>query len=81
MHGHGETVHIAFPFDEEDLKAGESLLCSKKNPFSCLSNIPVGLLLHIMYSISNFSINKSICADLQCIFFLIVIEFVDSIIF
>lgn len=26
MHGHGETVHIAFPFDEEDLKAGESLL-------------------------------------------------------
>lgn len=24
MHGHGETVHIPFPFDEEDLKAGES---------------------------------------------------------
>lgn len=33
MHGHGETVHIAFPFDEEDLKAGESLLCKKKKRF------------------------------------------------
>lgn len=22
MHGHGETVHIPFPFDEEDLKGG-----------------------------------------------------------
>lgn len=25
MHGHGETVHIPFPFDEEDLKGGTSL--------------------------------------------------------
>lgn len=25
MHGHGETVHIPFPFDEEDLKGGKSL--------------------------------------------------------
>lgn len=24
MHGHGETVHIPFPFDEEDLKGGTS---------------------------------------------------------
>lgn len=23
MHGHGETVHIPFPFDQEDLKGGE----------------------------------------------------------
>lgn len=22
MYGHGETVHIPFPFDEEDLKGG-----------------------------------------------------------
>lgn len=27
MHGHGETVHIPFPFDEEDLKGGK-LLCA-----------------------------------------------------
>lgn len=27
VHGHGETVHIPFPFDQEDLKAGES--CSR----------------------------------------------------
>lgn len=26
MHGHGETVHIPFPFDEEDLKAGEIII-------------------------------------------------------
>lgn len=25
MHGHGETVHIPFPFDEEDMKGGEIL--------------------------------------------------------
>lgn len=29
MHGHGETVHIPFPFDEEDLKAGELLYLNK----------------------------------------------------
>lgn len=29
MHGHGETVHIPFPFDEEDLKAGELLHVDK----------------------------------------------------
>jgi len=23
MHGHGETVYVPFPFDEEDLKAGK----------------------------------------------------------
>lgn len=23
IHGHGETVHIPFPFDEEDLKGGK----------------------------------------------------------
>ena len=26
MHGHGEMVHIPFPFDTEDMKGGE-LLC------------------------------------------------------
>lgn len=29
MHGHGETVHIPFPFDEEDLKAGELINVDK----------------------------------------------------
>lgn len=27
MHGHGETVHIPFPFDEEDMKGGKILPC------------------------------------------------------
>lgn len=26
MHGHGETVHVPFPFDDEDLKAGKVLV-------------------------------------------------------
>lgn len=29
MHGHGETVHIPFPFDEEDLKTGELFYVDK----------------------------------------------------
>lgn len=29
MHGHGETVHIPFPFDAEDLKGGELLYMDK----------------------------------------------------
>lgn len=29
MHGHGETVHIPFPFDEEDLKGGKKLSVHK----------------------------------------------------
>lgn len=29
MHGHGETVHIPFPFDEQDLKGGKNLSVHK----------------------------------------------------
>uniref|UniRef100_A0A671UYK6 Family with sequence similarity 91 member A1 n=1 Tax=Sparus aurata TaxID=8175 RepID=A0A671UYK6_SPAAU len=31
MHGHGETVHIPFPFDEEDLKFSYSNMCTHKS--------------------------------------------------
>lgn len=54
MHGHGETVHIAFPFDEEDLEAGESLLCYKKTHFPASSNISVGFILHVVHSGVSF---------------------------
>lgn len=29
MHGHGETVHIPFPFDADDLEGGEFLSVDK----------------------------------------------------
>lgn len=37
IHGHGETVHIPFPFDEEDLKGGKKLPVHKTARNSVLS--------------------------------------------
>lgn len=44
MHGHGETVHIPFPFNAEDLEGGELLSYGDKALFSLSDSIHVVLI-------------------------------------
>lgn len=46
MHGHGETVYVPFPFDEEDLKAGKiSVIYTYSGPIQYLDYKNIWMLL------------------------------------
>lgn len=64
MHGHGESVHIPFPFNAEDLKGGELIYGGEalRSHSDSLNLLPIPDPIHVMQCKTYVCFSVELCS-------------------